>query len=164
MSSSSSSTREQVAQHPGHRQKRRARVEAKAVALEAPGLAAGRGALLEHGDRVAGGGQARARGEAADPGSAHDDPHRRCRRARLKATSAGTAKAPIASPPAAATRGSRHTSALAAVSPVQVHAYSASAPPPSQGGSSSPSASANRPKIPAEVTSQPAKFEAGTPS
>ena len=59
------------------------------------------------------------------PGSASGD-HPRPRESvdpgRSRRSSAGTAKAPIAAAPAAATRGRRHSAALATVSPTHVQA------------------------------------------
>ena len=87
-----------------------------------------------------------------------DDLHGRRRR-----HSAGAATAPMAVAPAAATRGRRHSAALANVSPPHVHPYSARAPSSSGPGASGSSA-AQTAKTPSAVTNQPAKFDAGTSS
>ena len=79
-------------------------------------------------------------------------------------SSAGTANAPIATPPAAATRGRRHSAAFANASPIQVQAYSASAPSSPASGSPSPSSESHAAKTTAPVASQPAKLLAGMPS
>ena len=61
------------------------------------------------------------RGEP-DPGREPADPGADDRYLRHRRHSAGTANAPIAAAPAAATRGRRHSTALANVSPAHVHA------------------------------------------
>ena len=81
---------------------------------EPAALATGRGGALEHGHAVTGAGKPHRHRQAADPGPDHRHPHGR-------RTSAGTANAPIAAPPAAATRGRRQTTAFASVSPAHVH-------------------------------------------
>ena len=109
--------REQLAQHPWHGQQRGSRVEREPLAPQASQLPAGCGALLEHAHVVARAGESHGDRQAAEAGSADRDPHRRSR-----ARSAGTANAPMAAPPARATRGRRHSTTLATSSPAHVHA------------------------------------------
>ena len=108
--------REQRLEHPRHRQQRRAGVPRVPARRHAPALPAGGGARLEHADRVARRGEPDRGREPAHARADHDDLHRSRRQ------SAGAATAPIAAAPAAATRGRRHSAALANVSPAQVHA------------------------------------------
>ena len=108
--------REQRLEHPRHRQQRRAGVPRVPARRHAPALPAGGGARLEHADGVAPRGEPDRGREPAHPRADHDHPHRSRRQ------SAGAANAPIAAAPAAATRGRRHSAALANVSPAQVHA------------------------------------------
>ena len=107
---------EQRVEDPRHGEQRRAGVPGEAVARHARALAAGRRAGLEHPHAVAQRGEPDRRREAAHARPDDGDPHRRSRR-----RSAGTAKAPIAAAPAAATRGRRHSAAFATVSPTHVH-------------------------------------------
>ena len=110
---------EQRLEHPGHGQQRRAGVPREPVARDAPDLAARRRAGLQHAHAMPERRQPDPGREAADA-RAHDDDAAHARPRRSRRHSAGTATAPIAAAPAAATRGRRHSTAFANVSPSQV--------------------------------------------